>query len=107
MEESPKFSHGVLNRGTCEEQSVSCVELKKYLPSTTEIVLYSLGLIEDHVVPLHSQQFLLILRLVHNEVIRGKQYIDPHIWVIEVFWVEELPQLLSFFWATKEGKDFQ
>lgn len=68
MSPSPRLSagartlHGVLDRSTSQQQSVSALETQKRLPSHTVRVLDVLSLIQDHVLPLYSLEVLLILR---------------------------------------------
>jgi hypothetical protein len=107
MQERPELCHGVLNRGTSEQQAVARVELKENLPSPTQVILDSLGFIQDHVMPFDSEKLLLVFGLVHDQVIGGKQNIDPHVGVVEIFRVKEFAKLLSLFWRTKEGEDFE
>ena len=107
MQERPKLCHGVLNRGTSEQQAVARVELKEHLPSTTQVILDRLGFIQDHVVPFYPEKLLLIFGLVHDQVVGGKQNVDPHVRVIEIFRVKEFPKLLSLFWRAKEREDFE
>jgi hypothetical protein len=55
VEKGPQLCHRVLDRSTSQEESVSCIELKQYLPPSTQVIFYSLRLIENHIMPLYSQ----------------------------------------------------
>ena len=53
--------HGVLNRSTGQKEPVATMEPKECLPTCTGRVLDVLSLIENHVLPLHTLEVLLIL----------------------------------------------
>ena len=91
VQERPELCHRVLNRGTCEKQAVARVELEEDLPSPTQVILDSLGFIQDHVMPFDPKEFLLVFGLVHNQVVGSKQHVDPHVWVVEIFRIKEFP----------------
>ena len=60
VQERPELCHGVLNRGTCEQQAVARVELEQDLPSPTQVILDRLGFIQDHVMPFNPKELLLV-----------------------------------------------
>ena len=53
--------HRVLNRCTREQQAVPAVETEEGLPTSTGRVLDVLRLVENHVLPLHALEVLLVL----------------------------------------------
>jgi len=58
--------HRVLNGSSREEKSVSAVESKERLPSRRRRALDSLSLVQDHVLPLHSLEVLLVRHDLQN-----------------------------------------
>lgn len=60
MQECPELCHGVLNRGTCEQQAVARVELEEDFPSATQVILDRLSFIQDHVMPFDPEELLLV-----------------------------------------------
>ena len=107
MQERPELCHRILNRGTCEQQTVARIELEEDFPSATQVILDRLGFIQDHVMPFDPEELLLVFGLVHYQIVGSKKYFDPHVWVVEIFRIKEFPKLLSLFWLAKEREDFQ
>ena len=53
--------HGVLDRGTSEQQPIATLEAEQRLPTSTGRVLDVLGLIENHILPFDPLEILLVL----------------------------------------------
>ena len=53
--------HVVLDRGTSQEEPVPALETKQCLPPSTGRVLDVLRLVQNHVLPLHTLEVLLVL----------------------------------------------
>jgi len=107
VKESPQLCHCVLDGCASEKESVSGVELEQNLPSPTQVILNGLGFIQDHVMPLHSDQLHLILRIVHDQVVGGHQYIYLHARVVKVLWIQESSQFLPLLRTPEVRKHFQ
>jgi hypothetical protein len=60
MQQSPQFSHRILYRCSSQQQPIPRMKPHQYLPSLRSRVLYSLGLIEDHVLPFETVEGFLI-----------------------------------------------
>ena len=64
MEQCPQLSHRVLNRSSSQKQSISSLELQKYFPASTQVILDGLGLVQNHIIPLNLHEFGLVLGVV-------------------------------------------
>ena len=53
--------HGVLNRCTSQKQTIATLESKQCLPPYARGILDVLSLIEDHILPFHTLEILLVL----------------------------------------------
>ena len=81
MKQGPKLGHRILNRRSCQQKSIPGVKAEKNLPTATEVVLYCLRLIKNHVVPFYFQQLGLIFRIIYDQIIGGDNDVDIQILV--------------------------
>ena len=107
VKQRPELSHRVLNRSTGQEQSVSGIELKKDLPATTRVVLDSLSLIEDHVIPFDLEKLSLVLRVVRDQIVRRDQHVNLHRRVSQILWVKELAEFLALLCTAPVWQNLQ
>ena len=90
MEKGPQLSHWILNRCSCQQESVTSIELQKNFPATRGIILDRLGLIKDHVIPLDFHKFGLILGIIRDEIVTCDQDMNLHGRVSQILWIQEL-----------------
>lgn len=96
MEEGPQLSHGVLDGRSCEEESVSGLELQETFPPATHIVFDRLGFVQNHVVPFDPHEFGLVFGIVTDQVITCDQYVNLQMRVAQILGVQILPKALAF-----------
>jgi hypothetical protein len=66
VKQGPQFCHAVLDWGTREEETVSGLKLQENFPATGCVILDSLSLVENHVVPLNLHELGLIFLVVDD-----------------------------------------
>jgi hypothetical protein len=71
--------HVVLNRGTSQQKAISTLESEEGLPSNTGRVLDVLCFVENHILPLHPLEVLLILGDLVKENVLGRSENDEAI----------------------------
>ena len=87
--------HGVLNRGTSQEQPITTLEAQQSLPPSTRRVLDILRLIQNHILPFDPLEVLLILS---HQLITSNQHVERCILVItNLLLAPELSKRSSIF----------
>ena len=97
--------HGVLNRGTSQEQPITTLEAQQSLPPSTRRVLDILRLIQNHILPFDPLEVLLILS---HQLIAGNQNMEGSVLVVaNLFLGPELSQSSSVFDVTPVRERFE
>lgn len=68
--------HGVLNRCTSQKQTIATLESKQCLPPYTRGILDVLSLVEDHILPFHTLEILLVLSNLIQTSVRLARLFD-------------------------------
>lgn len=76
VEESPQLSHIILDGGACQEKAVPGLKLFQGVPPLRKDVLNSLGLVQNHELPLQSLEGFVVSDC---ELVGGDDHVERRV----------------------------